>query len=82
MAARRGWVALSDYQPLSNLFALETRPPITKAQRDDLWHLETGDKAAEVGLKSLLQTFPDGIDYVIVMGGSGSDRPITVYKMK
>jgi hypothetical protein len=81
MAARRGWVALSDYQPLSNLFALETRPPITKTQRDDLWHLETGDEAAEVGLKSLLQTFPGGIDYVIVMGSSGPEGLIAVHKV-
>jgi hypothetical protein len=80
-AARSGWVALSDYQPLSSLFALETRPPITKTQRDDLWHLETGDEAAEVGLKSLLQTFPGGIDYVIVMGGSGPSGLISVHKV-
>ncbi len=68
MAGRSGFVALSDYQPLSNLFALEPRAPITKTQRDDLWHLETGDQKAEAGLRSRIQTFPGGLNYVIVVG--------------
>ena len=68
MAARRGFVDLTDYQALSGVFALECRPPITEQQRSDLWSLESGDEAS---LHRLLDHFPVPIEYVLVLGDVG-----------
>jgi hypothetical protein len=69
MAARRGFIDLSDYQALSGVFALECRPPITEHQRADLWDLENGEQHS---LHRLLNNFPAPIDYVLVLGDAGS----------
>jgi hypothetical protein len=68
MAARQGFVDLSDYQALSQLFTLECAPPITDRQRADLWRLESGDENAISTLHGLLEDFPAPIDYVLVLG--------------
>ncbi len=43
-------------------------PPITKTQRDALWHLETGDNKAEADLPRPPPNLPGGLDFVIVIG--------------
>jgi len=68
LAAQKNFVVLSDYQALSRVFALETRPPITDLQRADLWALEGASPDAARALWALLQDFPVPIDYVAVMG--------------
>jgi hypothetical protein len=72
MAARRGWVDLSDYQALSRVFALECGPLITDKQRQDLWNLEQGEESGLASLHRLLNDFPAPIEYVLVLGDSGA----------
>ena len=72
MAARRGWVDLSDYQALSRVFALECSSLISDPQRADLWNLEQGDGSGIDSLQRLLKDFPVPIDYVLVLGDTGS----------
>lgn len=74
MAARRGWVDLSDYQALSRVFALELRPPVSDLQRGDLWNLESGDGDGLTSLHRLLDSFPHPIQYVLVLGNTGSRK--------
>jgi hypothetical protein len=74
MAARRGWVDLSDYQALSRVFALECTPLISDKQRADLWNLEQGEKSGLASLHRLLYDFPVPIEYVLVLGDAGSQN--------
>jgi hypothetical protein len=74
MAARHGFVDLSDYQALSSVFALECRPPITEQERSDLWSLENGNADSVASLHRLLDDFPVPIDYVLVLGDAGSQK--------
>jgi hypothetical protein len=71
VAARKGFVALTDYQALSKVFATELRPPITDYQRGDLWSLEVGNETSLAALRRLLKEFPVPIDYVLVTGEKG-----------
>jgi hypothetical protein len=74
MAARHGWVDLSDYQALSRVFALECTPLISDRQRADLWDLEKGEEGGLASLRRLLDDFPVPIDYVLVLGNTGSEH--------
>jgi hypothetical protein len=68
MAARHGWVDLSDYQAPSRVFALEFQPVITDQQRSALWNLEKGEEGGRASLQQLLHNFSSPIDYVLVLG--------------
>ena len=72
MAARHGWVDLSDYQAPSRVFALEFCPVITDEERSGLWNLEKGDQGGLASLQLLLHDFPSPIDYVLVLGDARS----------
>jgi hypothetical protein len=74
MAARHGWVDLSDYQALSRVFALECSPLISDRQRSDLWDLEKGQEGGLASLHRLLDDFPVPIDYVLVLGDARSQN--------
>jgi hypothetical protein len=74
MAARHGWVDLSDYQALSRVFGLECGPLITDQQRADLWDLEKGEGSGLASLHRLLNDFPVPIDYVLVLGDARSQN--------
>lgn len=74
MAARHGWVDLSDYQALSRVFTLECRPLITDKERSDLWNLEKGDEDGLASLNRVLNQFQVPIDYVLVLGDTRSQK--------
>lgn len=72
VAARRGLVAISDYQPLSKLFPVALRPSVSEPQRFQLWDLE-GAPAAAASLRALLREFPRPVDRLIVLGDNSME---------
>jgi hypothetical protein len=75
-AARRGLVALSDYQALTGIFPIKLHRKIPDHIRFQLWDLEGSGSTGVDSLRSLLKSPPVPIDYVIVLGDQPpSERP-------
>jgi hypothetical protein len=67
-AARRGLIALSDYQALTRLFPVVTRPSISDVNVHRLWDLEGTGATSIQSLRDLLDDQSIRIDYIVVVG--------------
>ena len=67
VAARRKFLALSDYQAISQVFPVVFRPIVPDLKRTQLWELEGVTPNAFASLKEVLEGFPRPIDYVVVL---------------
>jgi hypothetical protein len=75
-AARRGLVALSDYQALTGIFPIKLHSKIPDHMRYQLWDLEGSGSTGVDSLRSLLKSSPVAIDYVVLLGDQPpSERP-------
>jgi hypothetical protein len=74
VAARRHFLALSDYQAISQVFPVAFRPIVPDLKRAQLWDLEGVGPNALASLKAVLQDFPLPIDYVVVLGDDTPEK--------
>jgi len=74
VAARRKFLALSDYQAISQVFPVAFRPVVPDLKRTQLWELEGVGPNAFASLKAVLEDFPGPIDYVVVLGDDTPEK--------
>jgi hypothetical protein len=74
VAARRRFLALSDYQAISQVFPVAFRPIVPDLKRTQLWDLEGVAPNAFASLKAVLEGFPAAIDYVVVLGDDTPEK--------
>ena len=79
-AARRGLVALSDYQALTGIFPIKLHSKVPDHMRYQLWDLEGSGSTGVDSLRSLLKSSPVPIDYVVVLGDQPPSERADVYK--
>jgi hypothetical protein len=75
VAAERGLIALTDYQPISHAFPVIVSPRVPMHKQYQLWELENEKSTnAAATLQTLLSDFPVPIDYVMIVGDGTPGR--------
>jgi hypothetical protein len=72
VAARRGLLDLTSYQPLNQIFPVAFRPEITQEMVGKLYDLESGEANGSKSLWWAIEHLPVPVNYVVVVGDLGS----------